>query len=188
MTRQRITDLYFEWLCDIVDANHYVDGYSYEKLMRYLFKTPFFYILDRDGNRYEDGVNMRYLFGSYRELDQAMIASYLDDAECSMLEMMVGLAMKCENKMSDPNRYGDQTASWFWEMIESIGLDAYDDDNFDEDEVDELIDICLNRRYEADGRGGFFTVRDAPEDLRNVEIWTQMCWYLNHICRKRGII
>ncbi len=188
MTKQRISDLYFEWLCELVDADCYNDGYSYEQLMRYLFKKPFNYILDRDANRYEDGINMRYVFASYRELNQAMVASYLDDADCSMLEMMVGLSFRCENIMSDPDNYGNQTATWFWEMIESIGLDAYDDDNFDEDEVDELVDICLYRNYEPDGSGGLFTVRDAPGDMRSVEIWTQMCWYLNYICRKRGII
>ncbi len=187
MTRQRLADLYFEWLCDLVDANYY-DEYSYTKLMRHLFQRPFDYILDRDSNRYEDGINMRYLFGSYREISQSTIASYLDDADCSMLEMMVALAMRCESIMSDPDNYGDQTASWFWEMIESIGLDMYDDDNFDIEEVDRLIDICLNRTYEPDGSGGFFTLYDPPGDMRDVEIWVQMSWYLNYICRKRGII
>ena len=188
MTRQRITDLYFEWLCDLVDANYYDENISYEKLMRYLFKKPFNYILERDSNRYEDGINMRYLFGSYRGFDQSMIGSYLDGADCSMLEMMVALSMRCENIMSDSDKYGDQTSTWFWEMIESIGLDEYDDDNYDEEEVDALVDICIDRNYEADGRGGFFTVHNAPGDLRDVEIWTQMCWYLNYICRKRGLI
>ena len=188
MTRQRITDLYFEWLCERVDIDCDKEDFPYTKLMRYLFRKPFNYIMDRDANRYEDGVNMRYLFGSYKELDQEMIASYLDDAECSMLEMMAGLCMKCENIMSDPDTYGDQTGKWFWDMIRSIGFDSLDDDAFDEEEADEMVDICLYREYEPSGEGGFFTVKNAPKDLRDVEIWTQMSWYLNSICKERGII
>ena len=52
-----------------------------------------------------------------------------------------------------------------------------DDIRFDERYVDEVIDIFLNREYAENGEGGLFTV-NGYEDMRTVEIWYQMCWYL----------
>ena len=37
------------------------------------------------------------------------------------------------------------------------------------------------REYAPDGRGGLFTIRNCEEDLRKVEIWYQLCWYLDTI-------
>ena len=40
----------------------------------------------------------------------------------------------------------------------------------------------FNRReYSPDGRGGLFVVRNTSEDLRDVDIWSQLCWYLDNI-------
>ena len=53
------------------------------------------------------------------------------------------------------------------------------DAKFDEDEVDEILDIFLRHDYEPNGRGGLFIIDDEEEDLRDEEIWAQMCWYVN---------
>ena len=82
--------------------------------------------------------------------------------------------------MDDP-RIGDRTSQWFWGMIVNLGIGAMNDDRFDEKYVDEVIERFLNREYEPDGRGGLFTVKNCDTDLRNVEIWYQLCWYLNGI-------
>ena len=55
------------------------------------------------------------------------------------------------------------------------------DSRYNEREVDRILDIFLNRTYEANGRGGLFTIEDCPYDLRAVDIWYQMMWYLNTI-------
>jgi hypothetical protein len=55
------------------------------------------------------------------------------------------------------------------------------DGHYDEIYVTEVIDRFINRKYEPNGKGGLFTIRNVKEDLRDVEIWYQMCWYLNSI-------
>ena len=55
------------------------------------------------------------------------------------------------------------------------------DAKFDEDYANEVIGRFLNRQYERNGEGGLFTVEHCNRDLRTVEIWYQMCWYLDEI-------
>lgn len=82
--------------------------------------------------------------------------------------------------MDDPE-YGNRTGQWFWNMVNSLGLGSMTDDRYDAYSIDRTIEIFLDREYDADGQGGLFTVRHCDEDMRNVEIWTQLCWYLNDI-------
>lgn len=82
--------------------------------------------------------------------------------------------------MDDPD-VGDRTGQWFWGMIKNLGLGSMTDARFDEEYVESVIERFLNREYEPDGRGGLFRIRNCTEDLRNVEIWYQMCWYLDTI-------
>lgn len=82
--------------------------------------------------------------------------------------------------MDDPTM-GDRTGQWFWGMIINLGLGCMTDDQYDEEYVESVVRRFLNREYEPDGRGGLFRVRRCEYDLRNVEIWDQLGWYLNSI-------
>ena len=93
--------------------------------------------------------------------------------------MMVALAIRCEENIMDDPSYGNRTGQWFWGMIVNLGLGFMTDSRFDEKFVDDVIFRFLNREYEPDGKGGLFTVRNCKYDLRTVEIWYQMCWYLD---------
>ena len=81
----------------------------------------------------------------------------------------------------DNPRKGNRTKQWFWGMINSLGLGGMDDSNFDKDYVAKVVNVFLERRYEPNGRGGLFTIRNCKDDLRDVEIWCQLCWYLDTI-------
>ena len=81
----------------------------------------------------------------------------------------------------DDTRYGDRTTQWFWNMIVNLGLGGMVDALVDIEEVDKIIERFLNREYEPNGRGGLFTIDNCEEDLREVEIWYQLCWYLDSI-------
>ena len=64
-------------------------------------------------------------------------------------------------------------------MINNLGLGAQFDSRFDEVYTERVIERFLNRDYEPDGTGGLFTVTNTDRDLREVEIWYQLCWYLD---------
>lgn len=182
MVRDDVLNEYFDWMCQLVSDKQYIGDRSYSKLLSKLHNIPFTYTIDMDGNRAADGIDLRYRFGYERNYEDYIIASFLDDKPCSVLEMIVALALRCETIMEDPD-YGDRTGEWFWGMIESLGLESMDDTSFNRDYVDDVIDIFLSRDYRRDGRGGLFTIKHPKRDLRTVEIWYQMNWYLDSILK-----
>lgn len=182
--RDDVYEGYFNWLYDIVCHDRFSDEVSYRRLLSYLYYMNFRYTIERDENRACDGVDLRLRYYDYVHNsggDVFWIERYLDGRPCNVLEMMVALAIRCEEDIMDDPRIGDRTSQWFWEMIVNLGVGSMTDDRFDERYVEEVIETFLNRKYEPDGRGGLFTVRNCDTDLRKVEIWYQLCWYLNSI-------
>ncbi len=170
---------YFEWLYNLVCNDGYVRKLDYEELLYRLHHTEFIYILPRDENRYIDGMNLRYRYGNAIGLSMEEQEQFFNDIPCSVLEMLIALSIRCEEEiMMDPD-YGNRTWKWFWKMMTNMNLGGMTNDNFDKDYVDRAIERMMARTYEANGRGGLFTIANCKEDLRNVEIWVQMLWYLN---------
>ena len=180
-----ILNNYFEWLCGLVNTHNHQSS-RYKKLLLFLHDTSFRYSIARDGNRYEDGIDMRYQYGVESGTSQRLIALALDGKPCSMLEMMVALACRCEQQIMSNADFGNRTGEWFWEMVQSLGLEEMTNRYFYERFCEETINRFLNRDYSPDGRGGLFTI-DLDRmglysvDLRNCEIWYQATWYLNQV-------
>lgn len=168
---------YFEWLKNKVK---FPNSERYSKLFNHLHKRIFTYnIISMDGNRSEDGIDLRYRgFGYEENVDQHEIERYLDRKDCSVLEMMVALAVRAENIVGN-SVCGDRTGVWFLCMIVSLGLKGMNDEHYEKEKVDIAIDCFLNRDYKPNGKGGLFTVENPPYDMREVEIWNQMCWFLS---------
>lgn len=179
-----LNDLYLDWMYCLVCDDEYSRGLSYRNIFRHLYETEFTYDIPMDGNRAEDGIDLRYIFGEDQNIDDSAIATYLDDRPCSVLEMMIALSIRCETHIMDDPDFGDRTGQWFWEMIVNLGLGGMSDKNYDEDYVDDVIFSFLHREYSPNGEGGLFRVENPPHDMRTVEIWYQMCWYLNEIIEK----
>lgn len=177
-----IIDEYFRWLSEIVRENRRSRHISYEKLLVHLHEIEFTYLIPKDQNRAEDGVDLRYRFAMIQGYDQSVdLVMNILDGPCSVLEMMVALAIRCEeNIMDDPN-VGDRTGQWFWGMVVNLGLGSMTDNRFDKRYVDDIVARFLDREYEPDGKGGLFRVRNCDRDLRDVEVWHQLCWYLDSI-------
>lgn len=178
MTRSELIDEYFNWMYQLVlDTNH--KGRSYKKLFKYLNSIDFTYTHPMDSNRVEDGEDLRYRFAYICDVPQTIVGNYLDDRPCSVLEMLIALAIRCEETIMYDIDQGDRTPEWFWSMIANLGLDDMSDAHFNQPYVDDVIFRFLNRDYLPNGQGGLFTIDNCSEDLRNVEIWYQLCWYLN---------
>ena len=82
--------------------------------------------------------------------------------------------------MDDP-QVGNRTGEWFWGMITNLGLGSMTDSRYDRQRVDDVIFRFLHRGYDRDGRGGLFRVRNCHQDMRDVEIFYQLCYYLDEI-------
>ena len=180
MSRNDLINEYFEWLSKLVCGIRYSRDVSYKKLLTRLHETDFHYLIPIDQNRAKDGVNLRYRFIISNDYNYEYVMDVLD-RPCSVFEMMVALAVRCEETIMDDPAVGNRTGQWFWGMVTNMGLGSMTDDKFDRRYVDDVISRFLNREYEPDGRGGLFTIRGCPHDLRDVEIFNQLCWYLDNI-------
>ena len=174
----RINDEYFEWLCDLINIKRFSKSVTYRKLLIHLHNIEFTWFIPHDDNRADDGIQLRRRFALCR--DDMRLSNYIS-GPCSVLEMMIALAIRCEESIMDDTQLGDRTGQWFWGMIHNLGLSSMTDSKFDRDFIDDVIARFLNREYEPDGRGGLFTVRNCVHDMRTVEIWCQLSWYLGSI-------
>lgn len=179
MTHNAMSKTYFDWLCALVPPERHGHKVSY-KMLRLLFDTDFTYAIENDKNRAADGVYLRYRFAI--DFGYGDVEPYLN-GPCTVLEMMVALAVRCEEHIMDDPDMGNRTGHWFWSMIDSMGLGYVRDSSFRVYAVEEAVDRFLNRDYEPNGKGGLFTIKNCRYDLRDVEIWYQMCWYLDEILR-----
>lgn len=176
--RDKVKSDYFEWMYDLMCEGRFANTITYRRLFTFLHNTEFTYFVPYDENRAEDGMELRYRFCVIHECEDL---EYCLDGPCSILEMMVALAIRCEERiMSDPDK-GDRTAQWFWVMMKSLGLAAMTDYNYDEWLVNDVVTKFLDREYEPDGRGGLFTIKHWNRDARDAEIWHQLMAYLNSI-------
>lgn len=181
MSREELRKEYFEWLCDFVyDDKRMSRGLSYNKMFSFLFDTPFHWTMPMDENRAADGIDLRYRYGRERGIADPIVASYLDDRGCSMLEMMVALALRMENQIMENPDVGNRVGQWFWDMAVSLDINM-PDSRFDYGRAERCIDRLERRTFKTNGEGGLFTVTTTTKDMRTTEIWYQMCYYIDEI-------
>lgn len=178
MTVEEVKDGYFEWL---VHKVCYPGHVNFRKLLTKLHSKEFKWpkSLPMDKNRADDGIDLRNTYIYSMEVENPDL--YLDSitGECSVLEMMVALSIRCEdNLMCDPE-LGDRTRIWFWKMINSLGLSEMNDEAYDELDVDCKIVNFNNRRYCRNGAGGLFYIPNFEGDLATIEIWYQLQTWIN---------
>lgn len=154
---------YFYWLCEQVFAHD--QDHSYEKLMNRLFDTDFFWLIDMDENRAKDGLKLRDDFNGETPSKVGK--------DCSVLEMLIALAERMKFLQ------GFDTAFWFWEMMQNLGLDDQTDKNYDWHFIDRVLEDFMNRKISRYGENGLFPLSCPDRDQRKTEIWYQMQAYLN---------
>ena len=182
MIKRIIQEEYFDWIKYKISLASPLDIPSveyYNELLNYLDYTPFEWSMELDENRAYDGIGLRNKFGYECHHEDDEILQVFGDRPCSVLEMMAALAIRCEDSIMCDDDYGDRTGVWFWGMIENLGLIDMTDEDFDINKVSYAISNMLARRYSPNGVGGLFYVKHPREDLRNVDIWYQLMWYLS---------
>ena len=164
-------DTYFSWLVEKIDNGQ---AGNYSKLLSFLYDKAFDYIIPDDMARFNDGINLRYIYEDEGH-------SIMDHAQgdCTILEMLVALCMRIEEQMCDPE-VGDQCWRWFWIFIENLGLLSENNASFTLEYVSSVIDDFLNRAYDSDGYDtSIVRVDDPNKDCRSENLWMQVNWYLN---------
>lgn len=174
-------DAYCRWLYDIVNYNAEDGGPTYRYLFECLYNIVFRAKLVMDENRAQDGLELREDFARETNLPVN------DETPCSLLEMLIALARRCENQFMHNTDIGDRTSTWFWIMLSNMGLSQYTDNVCFED-IYEAVETAAykinNRDFYPDGSdGGPFIIENAPKDLRKVEYWYQMCWFTTNYIR-----
>lgn len=172
MSRDEVTNRYFQWICDIVDPNR-----SHTKLLSYLFDVEFYAIMDMDRNRIGDAVALRRHFINSADMDEEFTTVALESRlqVPRVLEVMVGICYRGSNE------YLGTIAGWFWDMCRSLEIDDQDDYYFNAFGVEQKIFRFLNREYSPNGKGGLFTAQYTNCDMRTLEIWHQMSLYINEL-------
>lgn len=151
---------------------------GYSKMLRQLHGTSFHYVHPMDENRAVDGVRLRWEFLDEFKSDDVNGAF---DCDCSVLEMMIALAIRCDNEyIGDPrNPRPDQ---FFWKMCENLGLDQFKNQGFSkvkEAELDAVLQNWMHHNYDFRGNGGLFPVKKTERDHRKLEIWSQMMEFIS---------
>ena len=91
---------YYDWLHKIVCGEWKPRNLSFHRLLMYLHNRTYIPDCEMDKCRAEDGVNLRYRFASECDIPYDRIDAEFHGVPCSMLEMMVALAVRIEEHMS----------------------------------------------------------------------------------------
>lgn len=154
---------YYIWLRDMVDRD------SYQKLLKQLDTTPFEWILALDKNRSEGGLQLRVKYSMEYSVD-------LDDVRtgpCTVLEMLIGVADHMMDQLTC------DIYTWFWQLVENVHLEQFDDDNYDPRGVEFILNSWLHRNFGKDGEGSIFPLKCYDGDCRYIDIWSQMNAWIN---------
>lgn len=158
---------YYIWLVDKVrDKCHAPEEYS--KVLTALFETRFLWRSDLDSNRAVDGLKLRKEYGELMEKEGHLL--YLR-GKCSMLEMMIALAIRCESEIMGSPYEPDNSPTWFWTMVEGLGLNLMTNNKYD----DSKMTIILSRYLNGDERVRLFKT-STYDPTRS--IWNQLNDYL----------
>lgn len=182
LTEAEIVDIYFDRLCDRVFVGEPENNYWL--VAKALFNKEYRHFVPNDDNREGDGIQLRYqIFSEIEaEFDQSIDFDSVD-GPCNLLEMLIALAYRCSDITYGPGSNDENHVKWFWEMFHNLSLDEYPDetyfDLYNMMQVDKILEDLLERRYNHDGHGGLFPLKDPMRDQREVEIWYQMNAYIN---------
>jgi hypothetical protein len=172
MTNKKVVrtawDEYIDWLLDRINFN--LKGYK--KLIDILSTREFYWSVDHDDNRAEDGKILREEF-----FDEIGVSGAHWESDCTVLEMLIGLSIRMDLEyVGNPS---DPHPDYIFEaMLDNLGLLDYKDRSFSTDEVNDILDTWLGRDFAYNGEGSIFPIENPICDQREREIWSQMQAYI----------
>lgn len=166
-----IDDAYLAWLYgQIGSVRTRTPPNTYWKLLELLHAKEFTWSIEKDGNRAQDGIDLRSRF--LDETGRTARAQW-KSRPCTFLEMLVALAWAVAFEG------GGNQKDRFWELIDNLGLTECNDlDPPDEPTLNMILDKVIYRDYAPNGAGGLFPLSTDKPDQRDVELWYQANAYL----------
>ena len=167
---------YFDWLVLIIAPDYRLRS-NHMELLFALYSEEFYWVVPRDRNRAEDGLELR---DKYRlEMNRSHDDIYdVPDGPCTCLEMFVALAIRCEKELMYNPDEGDRTWRWFWMMMENLELDLCTDDAFDYEEFDDILWHFMNRKYGPNGEYCAFPCVNFMSEMSKTELTYQLNYYI----------
>ncbi len=165
---------YLQWLNEVAGLNNSMNpAKTYSLLAERLYRKEFVWSVGNDDNRADDGLYLRDNF--QRQYGGVPIVG-----PPSMFEVLISLSQRLAFDMSEEN---DDPAYWFHILLANANLDQFTDEYFLSDystpsRVDNILNRIIFRKYDADGSGGLFPLRNPSEDQRGVELWFQLAEYV----------
>jgi hypothetical protein len=159
---------YFEWLVSQIEIPN---ERTYWDLFNRMYDLEFYWIVPKDENRVQDGLDLRYQFSE-------RLRNKLNSKGISILEVLVALSRRVAFIAGDGN-----APQWAWKLIKNLRLSKMSDpwNDFKAVRTEEILYTLVWREYRIDGRGGFFPLKQPVDDQTKVEVWYQMNAYVNEM-------
>ena len=161
--KDRLIDGYLDWLrpCDELD--------NFQQLLLYLNTIPFKYKREMDANQLRHADELRERIAAKYNI------KYNYFVPASVLEVLLSLADRFSTVLFVP---GDTQFDGFIDIfrlfLDNLGLNLFDDDNFDQDKVSNIIEKWLNLEYNKDGTQGNIVVKPGYNKLKSLDMWMQL--------------
>ena len=153
------------------------DDNTYYFLALVLNSIEFYYTMPEDENRALDGISLRKSYSNNTEDDIFEVMS----CGCTALELLVALSMHMNQITYYP---GDNESAWFWIMLENLDIKISDKDWPKQGSLDIIksnLSRWFDRKFTKKGKGSPFPMKKCQEDLRHVNMWDHMQWYIGEI-------
>lgn len=155
---------------------------DHSMLLFTLYNKDYYYDLNipLDGCRGEDGLDIRR---SYLEhYGDGFEAIELELRTCSVLEWLLGMAIRCEEQIMRDDEEGNRTSLWFWSMLDNMDISSFTDDIWNVQSrvvVNSIVDDILLRNFPSDGSGSPFPLRESCEDITKCDWWRALNLWLH---------
>lgn len=164
-----------EYLTWLVRRMNVVPHKNYGMLLRELYRKEFYSNIDHDEDRGADGIVLRDTWA-----DEVGYKGDIDFGPPRILETIIGISLRIEDRIFG----GPWIDEWdykriFWDLINNLGLTQYDGvlTGLEYEKVGTVLDNFLTK-VSRDTFPNIFAFSVTPQNLRKMNIWSQMGLYI----------
>ena len=162
--KNRLIDGYLSELSEMSEIND-----NYIQLFTKLNEIPFVCRRDLDQNRVQDAKDFR------EKIAKKYCIVYNMFVPVTCLELLLSLSERFAGTLFSPNDQDfDGIQELFSLFLETLGLNLYDDNNFDEKRVETICKRWMDLEYNMDGTCGNIVAKPGYRKLKNMDIWMQL--------------